>query len=83
MADSYKPGDVFQINERHGRPGWVGAFVLATKIHDWGITGFVAHIETHGEQWHAWVRLKRDEVDYVGTAPLVPEGTSRLPSGDG
>ena len=67
------PGDVFQINENHGRKGWIGAFVMATEIKLWGIQGFVPHIETHDEQRQAFIRLKWEEIDYIGHAKLVPE----------
>ena len=67
-----KPGDVFQINEHHGRKGWIGAFVLATEIETWGIVGFVCHVATHEEQHRAYIRLEWDHVDFVGTAPLHP-----------
>lgn len=66
-----EPGDVFQINETHGRLGWVGALVLATEIKSWGIQGFVSHVETHDQQNRAYIRLKWIEIDYVGHAPLV------------
>lgn len=68
----HQRGDVFQINEKHGRAGWIGAFVLATEIKSWGIQGFVAHVATHEEQRRAYIRLKWEQVDYVGHAPLVP-----------
>jgi len=67
-----KPGWVFQINETHGRLGWVGAFVLATEIRSWGIQGFVCHVDTHEEQSRAYIRLKWSEIEPVGVASLVP-----------
>ena len=70
-ATCYAAGDVFQINEKHGRKGWIGAFVMATEIKSWGIQGFVSHVETHDQQNKAYIRLKWDELDYVGHAPLV------------
>jgi len=69
----YKVGDVFQINEKHGRNGWIGAFVLATEIKPWGIQGFVANIDSHDEQSRIYIRLRWDEIEYVGPAILVPE----------
>lgn len=65
-------GDVFQINERHGRAGWIGAFLLATEIKSWGVMGFVAMIETHDKQGYAYIRLNWDELDYIGHTNLVP-----------
>ena len=71
-----KVGDVFQITEAHGRSGWIGAFVLATEIKSWGIQGFVANVDTHDEQKQAYIRLKWDEIEYIGHAPLVPASCS-------
>ena len=71
-TETYVTGDVFQINENHGRNGWIGAFIMATEIKPWGIQGFVSHIEMHDRQSRAYIRLKWDELDYVGHAPLVP-----------
>jgi hypothetical protein len=65
-------GDVFQINERHGRAGWIGAFLLATEIKSWGVMGFVSTIETHDQQRRAYIRLKWDELDYIGHTNLRP-----------
>lgn len=67
-----RTGDVYQINEKHGRAGWVGAFVLATEIKPWGIQGFVHSIKTHDEQASIWIRLEWDHIDFVGKAALVP-----------
>jgi len=66
-------GDVFQITETHGRPGWIGAFVMATEIKPWGIQGFVSHIETDNVQRRAFIRLKWEELDYIGHANLIPK----------
>lgn len=73
---SYKPGDVFQINETHGRGGWIGTFVLATEIRSWGIQGFVPLLKSHDEQQRAYIRLNWNEIDYIGFAKLVPEDVS-------
>jgi hypothetical protein len=78
---AYTNGDVFQIIEKHGRKGWIGAFVLATEIKSWGIQGYVAHIKTHDEQQQAYIRLKWDEIEFVGHAPLIPADVST--AGDG
>jgi len=70
----YRIGDVFQINERHGRKGWMGAFVLCTEIKTWGIQGFVHMIKTSEEPpGFAYIRLKWEEIDYIGHAGLVPQ----------
>lgn len=66
-----QPGDVYQILERHGRAGWVGAFVMATEIKSWGIQGFVHRIATHDEMGQVFIRLKWDELAYIGHAELV------------
>ncbi len=68
----YERGDVFQVTQSHGRGGWVGALVLATEIKPWGIQGFVHQIATHEEHTRAFIRLRWDEIEYVGKAALVP-----------
>lgn len=71
-------GDVFQINESHGRNGWIGAFVMATEIKHWGIQGFVSHVETHDQQAKAFIRLKWEEIEYIGHAVLVPDTETEI-----
>lgn len=68
-----KPGDVFQIiGAAPGREGWHGAFVMATEMKSWGIQGFVHMIDKHNESGRAYVRLKWEEIEWIGSAPLVP-----------
>jgi hypothetical protein len=68
-----QPGDVFQINEKHGRDGWVGALVMAEEIKSFGIQGFVHVVKNHNEYGRAYIRLNWEEIDFVGHAPLVPQ----------
>ena len=68
--DSAVVGDVFQINETHGRRGWIGAFVYATEIKSWGILGFVPHLESHDHQTQAFIRLRWEEIDFIGHSLL-------------
>lgn len=72
----YIVGDVFQINEAHGRKGWVGCLVMATEVKSWGIQGFIAAPKQHEEQARYFIRLKYDEIEYIGHAPLVPADES-------
>jgi hypothetical protein len=75
----YAPGDVFQINEHHGRAAWVGAFVLAENIYDWGFQGFVAAPgDTHDDQRQYYIRLPWKHVDFIGHAAIQP-GPSEAP----
>lgn len=68
------PGDVVQINEHHGRIGWIGCFVLVTEVHHWGIQGFVAApAASHEAQGKYYIRLTWKEIDYVGKAALAPK----------
>ena len=69
----YQPGDVFQINESFGQPGWVGAFILATEIKSFGIIGFVHCLVTHDESAQAYLRPSWEHLDYIGRAVLVPQ----------
>lgn len=71
-ARDYSAGDVFQIVAvAEGRDGWLGAFVMATEIKSWGIQGFVHHIESHAAPAQVFIRLKWDELAFVGRAKLV------------
>lgn len=70
--ENRQAGDVFQINELHGRNEWIGAFVLATEIKSWGIQGFVHSIQTHNEAGQAYIRLNWDEIDFIGRSVLQP-----------
>ena len=65
--------DVYQINEKHGRAGWVGAFVMAEEVKPWGIQGFVPILKDHDTQERAYIRLKFDEIDFIGKAALEPD----------
>lgn len=66
-------GDVFQITSAtEGREGWLGALVMTTEVKPWGIQGFVHVIETHDTSACAYIRLKWEDIEYVGPAPLVP-----------
>ena len=70
-------GDVFQITEKHGRKGWIGCFVIAEKVATWGIQGLVSCPgETHEQQNQYWIRLKWDEIEFVGKAPLITEDST-------
>ena len=71
-ARATQPGDVVQINEVHGRGGWIGAFVMVEEVKAWGIQGFVHHIETHDNHGRMYIRLKWEEIEFIGKAALVP-----------
>lgn len=64
--------NVYQINENHGRAGWVGQFVLATEERRWGIIGFVSVIKDHETQERAYIRLKHEDVDLIGETTFIP-----------
>lgn len=66
----YEVGDVFQIID--DRPGWIGAFIMATDIKSWGIQGFVHQIDTHKKSSRAFTRLEWNQIEYIGRAVLVP-----------
>ena len=73
-------GDVVQIVETHGRAGWVGAFVLVTELKGWGIMGYVHVVETHDKCGFAYIRLKWDDIEYVGKATLTPGDLEKEPT---
>ena len=68
----FKPGDVFQINEKHGRQGFIGAFLMATEIKSFGVQGFVHDVTTFDSHSKIFLRVPFEEVDFVGKARLVP-----------
>lgn len=63
---------VYQINEQNENPGFVGAFVLAEEEKTWGIKGFIHNVIDKEECNQIPLRLKWREVDYIGTAELIP-----------
>jgi len=65
--------DVVQIIETFHRKGWIGAFVLVTEVFEWGVQGFVHHIDTHDQSGKAYIRLPSDTVEYIGPAVLAPK----------
>lgn len=71
-TQNIKAGDVVQINQFHGRSGWIGAFVLVTELKSFGVQGFVHSIKTHDEASRAYIRLPWKEVCRIGTAELIP-----------
>ena len=66
MEELVKKNSVIQITE-NGKEGWIGCLVQVTEVKDWGIQGFV-NIPTQGE---AYIRLKWDEIKYIGEAVMV------------
>lgn len=72
MSRDAQLGDLYQITEAHGRNGWTGAIVMATKVKPWGIQGFVHVIESNDNCGRAYIRLKWDEIEHVGHAHLIP-----------
>lgn len=69
----HERGDVFQINEKHERAGWMGCLVVADSVAGWGIRGRIAWPEDHKKQAVTYIRLPWSEIDFVGKAPLVPK----------
>lgn len=77
--DALAPGDLFQINEHHGRAGWVGCIVMSKEIHPWGIIAFVSWPDEHDKQTRAFIRLDWIDVEYVGRAFLIPKAEDPAP----
>lgn len=67
------PASVVQINHENGRNGWIGAFVTVTEVRKWGVIGFVHIMDTHDLSGRAYIRLKWEEIDYIGMAKLIPK----------
>ncbi|MBC8147426.1 MAG: hypothetical protein H8E98_05520 [Bacteroidetes bacterium] len=69
--ENIKINSVVQINET-SREGWIGCLVQVSELKDWGIQGWV-QIPMQGS---AYIRLKWDEIDYIGEAVLYPQETN-------
>jgi hypothetical protein len=71
------PGDVFQITACSFNDNWDGCLVLAREVKRWGIVGEINYLGHSDEtasavQLSIPLRLNWDEIEYVGTAPLIP-----------
>ena len=62
-----KVGSVVQANER-ANEDWTGCLVTVEQVKDWGIQGWT-RIPCRGD---AYIRLKWDEIDYIGEAVMMP-----------
>jgi hypothetical protein len=60
-----KEHDVVQIVPEHG---WGGCYLHVTELKDWGVMGFVK-IPLQG---NAYIRIKHDEYEKIGSAVFVP-----------
>jgi hypothetical protein len=71
------PGSVVQItDETPGRGGWLGAFVLVTKVAPWGVQGYVHCIVDHDTQTRAYIRVEHGQYEYIGESAMAPEGVA-------
>ncbi len=59
---------VVQANEKF-KEGWRGCLIQVDEIKSWGIQGWV-QLPMQGS---AYIRLKWDEMDYIGQAVLGPK----------
>ena len=78
------PGDVFQIIACKFDDAYNGCLVLCTEAKEWGIVGEISFVEnTYPDglrdakglqtiQVSMPLRLKYEELEHVGLAPLVP-----------
>lgn len=57
---------VVQVNE-NGDKDWIGCLVQVSEVKGWGVQGWV-RIPQSGQ---AFIRLKWDEIDYIGQAVMV------------
>lgn len=65
--ESVKVNSVVQVNEK-GLEGWIGCLVQVSEVKSWGIRGWIQL----PKQGPAYIRLKWEEIDYIGQAILVP-----------
>ena len=55
-----------QVNE-HGQKDWIGCLVQVDEVKPWGIQGWV-QIPKQGQ---AYIRLKNEEIEYIGEAVML------------
>jgi hypothetical protein len=69
-----KVGQVVQINpECKVNPMFGGCMMIVTELKGWGVMGFVQALgEDMKVGGRAYIRLKWEEIEWVGTAPWVP-----------
>lgn len=68
MNELIKENSVVQINE-NGQDGWIGCLAQVNEVKSWGVQAWVK-IPMKGD---AYIRLKWDEIDYIGDAILIPK----------
>lgn len=61
-----KNGDVIQAIENTG--DWCGCLLIVEEVKEWGV---LAGLKVP-MQGTAYIRLKHDQYEYIGRAPLVP-----------
>jgi hypothetical protein len=69
----HKPDDVFRINARCNRPGWVNVLVTAREIHHWGIQAIASAPTALDCCAQFPVRLSWDEIDFIGRPKAMEE----------
>lgn len=65
MKENIIEDSVVQINE-NGQEGWVGCLVQVSDVRNWGVQGWVQV----PEEGLAYIRLKWEEIDYIGQAVM-------------
>lgn len=66
VKNKIKENSVVQVNEK-GNEDWVGCLVQVSEVKSWGIQGWVK-IPKSGD---AYIRLKWEEIDYIGQAIMT------------
>lgn len=70
-----KIGDVLQIISAEGRPEYTGCFLVVTEPKAFGAQGYLLSpydgIGMSRFKGLAYLRVKFEEVEYVGSAPLI------------
>lgn len=73
MNNQIQENSVVQVNENGGE-GWIGCLVQVSEVKAWGIQGWVK-IPMQGE---AYIRLKWNQVEFIGNAVLMPPSEADL-----
>jgi len=66
LMSQIQKNSIVQVNE-HGQEDWIGCLVQVDEVNPWGIQGWV-QIPKQGQ---AYIRLKNEEIEYIGEAVML------------
>ncbi len=71
MMQEITIGSVVQINEKFPNSGWVGAFLVITKVTAEGIQGYLHLVRDRNNSGYSFIDCKFNEVELIGQAKII------------